>query len=154
MNIREFSASGKILLEVTDQTGDDADFGMSGILSTPDYKTEPFSIGRIWLDNDEVREVVVSGFAPAPGQEVWLGGMFPSPYLQVVEGNFWITDGGSQTFSMPIPQYIPSGEDFAGIWTVRYDSNVASFRVKASVDAYDFSQLNYIVHGVVRFVNV
>lgn len=153
MTARQFAASGKLLVEITDTTGDDADFGMSGTLSVPDYSsTAAVDLGRFWLDGDDVYEIVLSGLAPAPGQEVVLYGL--PGYCQVVEGSFWITNGGSQSFSMPIPQHVPSGDAFAGTWTVRFDSNSFGVVIKASSDAYDFAQANYIVHGVVRFVNV
>jgi hypothetical protein len=156
--VYEFAASGKILLEVTDQTGDDAEFGMSGIIQVPlsmvDYSTVWQNTGRSWIDGRQVKEVVVSGFAPAPGQGITIG--MPYAYMQIVDAKFWITDGESMGFAMPIPHSWPSGlsaptSQITGTWSLIYVGGIGLL-VYASPNTYDHS--SNIIHGVVRFVNI
>jgi hypothetical protein len=158
--VYEFSASGKILLEVTPTVGDDADFGMSGTIQVPstlfDYNTSFQETQRLWINGQQVREAVVSGFPPAPGQNTTL--VTPFAYLQVISANFWLTNGESEGFSMPLPHSWPSGltaptSEMTGTWSVIYVGPVG-FQVYASPDAYDFSgDSNYVIHGIIRFVN-
>lgn len=148
------------------EDGQDIELRVSGFEPLiPDPSTVGRETGKFWPLSDEftniaenIREMVVSGVAPAPGQTVEI--LAGIPNLNVVDANFWLASPGQYSFSMPIPH---EGSGLPnplanGRWTIYYEgdgvtTSLSKWIVTATSESADHS-VGGIIWGIVRFTNI
>tara|TARA_S200002703_G_scaffold127095_2_gene113710 strand:+ start:695 stop:1246 length:552 start_codon:yes stop_codon:yes gene_type:complete len=134
----------------------------SGFVELEDYTALARSTGRKWINGSDVKEIVVSGTPPAPGQSAYLSNVAGSQgfdYFGVIKADFWLVDKNGLDFALPIPHHdstSASGTQTAGTWTIHKEDLAGNtFKVSASSDAMDFSTNDkYVIWGVVEFISI
>lgn len=149
-----------------DENGQDIELVVSGLQPlVPNYSTTPRYTGRKWFDDQPsipgghpIQEVVVSGFAPAPGQSVQIKIPCVNQYLNIIKSNVVIFAPDGYGATLPIPYHQGSGMTnsyFKGTWTVSYhdDGNLDHvMEIEASANADDLSSM--VVFGILEFFNI